>query len=194
MPEVRRKQAPPLFLFLSLSLCVSSFRTQTCKCARLTQAASTCNVSLWICRNIYRSGDLVQTSAFSSLSKAHSDCKKAKGKMSKLQRFSRKKIHMQNPEHQSNPLAPSRSPHAAHWSAAGWWIFQQHLDSPRTATPCISVEKENRPSAQYSQMLHWIHRLRPEGVRRGKQGWEGERSQPATDTPVKGVLWSGLFE
>lgn len=117
--EVSRKQAPPLFLSLSFSLCVSSFRTQTCKCARLTQAASTCNVSLLICRNIYRSGDLVQTSAFSSLSKAHSDCKKAKGKMSKLQRFSRKKIHMQHPEHQSNPLAPSRSPHAAHWSAAG---------------------------------------------------------------------------
>lgn len=42
-----------------------------CKYVRLTQAASPCNASLCFCRNIYTSVDLVQTNAFSALSKAH---------------------------------------------------------------------------------------------------------------------------
>lgn len=42
-----------------------------CKYVRLTQAASPCNASLCFCRNIYTSADLVQTNAFSALSKAH---------------------------------------------------------------------------------------------------------------------------
>lgn len=53
---------------------------QTCKFFRLTQAAWTCSLTVWICRSIYRWEGPAQTSAFFSLSKAHSGCKKSKKK------------------------------------------------------------------------------------------------------------------
>lgn len=117
-----RELAHALALSLSVSphLCVKPLSDSltlwepTCKYVRLTQAASPCNASLCFCRNIYRSADLVQTNAFSALSKAHRDCKKAKGKTSKLERQQRerkKKNHAIPPNgRQLHPHPARRAP------------------------------------------------------------------------------------
>lgn len=63
-------------------------------------------MSLCFCRNIYTSAGLVQTNAFSALSKAHRDCKKAKGKTSKLERQQRER----KKNHATPPTVCSRAP------------------------------------------------------------------------------------
>lgn len=61
-----------------VTLFIIIFRKQTCKFFRLTQVVWTCSLIVWICRNIYRWEGPAQTSAFFSLSKAHSGCKRSK--------------------------------------------------------------------------------------------------------------------
>ncbi len=54
---------------------VVTVHKQTCKFFRLTQVVWTCIAIVCICRSIYRWGGPAHTSAFFSLSKAHSGCK-----------------------------------------------------------------------------------------------------------------------
>ena len=61
-----------------VTLFIIIFCKQTCKFFRLTQVVWTCSLIVWICRNIYRWEGPAQTSAFFSLSKAHSGCKGSK--------------------------------------------------------------------------------------------------------------------
>lgn len=99
----------------------------TCKYVRLTQAASPCNASLCFCRNIYTSADLGQTNAFSALNKAHSDCKKAKGKTSKLESQQRERESpMQHPL-----MCPPRLPHPARRPLGPFHILERSEHSSR---------------------------------------------------------------
>ncbi len=57
---------------------VVTVHKQTCKFFRLTQVVWTCIAIVCICRSMYRWGGPAHTSAFFSLSKAHSGCKRSR--------------------------------------------------------------------------------------------------------------------